>query len=75
MPCSGYCASQKNWAVNLILCVFLGGIGAHRFYVGKIGTGLLWLFTLGFVGIGVLVDMILILCGRFLDKNGQPLAQ
>jgi hypothetical protein len=74
-PCTGYCASQKNWAVTLILCVFLGGIGAHRFYVGKIGTGLLWLFTLGFVGIGVLVDMILILCGRFLDKNGQPLAQ
>jgi hypothetical protein len=66
---------QRNWAVALILCIFLGGIGAHRFYVGKIGTGLLWLFTFGLLGIGVIVDLILILCGRFLDKNGCPLEQ
>lgn len=63
----------KNKMVALLLCFFLGGLGAHRFYVGKAGTGLLYLFTLGLCGIGVLIDFILILMGSFRDSMGRPL--
>jgi TM2 domain-containing membrane protein YozV len=62
-------ASDKSRLVALLLCFFLGVLGLHRFYVGKIGTGILWLLTFGFVGIGVLVDLILIVAGEFKDKE------
>lgn len=62
--------SDKDWLVALILSVVVGVLGVHRFYVGKIGTGLLWLFTGGCFGIGWLVDLIMIACGKFRDKNG-----
>ena len=52
---------EKNKWVAFLLCFFLGYLGAHRFYEGKIGTGLLWLFTGGLLGIGWLVDLIIIL--------------
>ena len=57
----------------LILLLFFGIIGIHRFYVGKIGTGILYLFTAGLFGIGWFVDLILILTGAFRDRNGLPL--
>lgn len=47
--------------VSLILCIFLGFVGAHKFYEGKIGLGLLYLFTFGLLGIGVFIDIITIL--------------
>lgn len=53
--------SRSKW-VALALCFFLGFVGAHKFYEGKIGMGILYIFTVGLFGIGVLVDFIAILC-------------
>ena len=53
---------MKNKWVAVILCFFFGCWGVHRFYEGKVGTGLIWLFTLGLCGIGTLIDFIILLC-------------
>lgn len=58
-----------------LFCFFLGMLGAHRFYVGKIGTGILQLITLGGLGIWVLIDLIMIILGAFTDKEGNKIAQ
>lgn len=63
--------SPKSRMVSAILCFFLGVLGIHRFYVGKIGTGILWIFTCGLFGIGALIDLIIILCGGFKDSYGR----
>ncbi len=63
--------AEKDWMVTLLLCLFLGQLGVHRFYVGKIGTGILWILTFGFCGIGTIVDLIKIICGKFTDKKGN----
>lgn len=52
---------QKNKWVALLLCFFFGAFGVHRFYEGKIGTGILYLLTLGLFGFGVLIDFFKIL--------------
>lgn len=57
----GYGRPKNKW-VALFLCVFLGIFGAHKFYEGKTGMGVIYLFTCGLVGIGCLVDFIAILC-------------
>ena len=62
--------SEKGFVATLLLCILLGGLGIHRFYVGKIGTGILMLLTLGGLGIWVLVDLIMIAVGSFKDKKG-----
>lgn len=62
--------SPKSRMIALLLCLFFGVIGAHRFYAGKTGTGLLYLFTGGFGGLGVLIDLFMILTGGFRDANG-----
>lgn len=67
--------TQKSWVVALVLCIFLGTLGIHRFYVGKVGTGILQLLTLGGLGIWTFIDLILILVGKFNDKQGQALAR
>lgn len=51
---------RNKWAA-LVLCIFFGFIGGHKFYEGKVGMGILYIFTLGLFGIGVIVDFISIL--------------
>ena len=80
--------SPYSFVAALLLCFFLGGFGAHRFYVGKTGTAIAQLlltiigvvlsiilvgyFLVAAVGIWVLVDLIMIIIGSFTDKNGLP---
>lgn len=73
-PIGGYAVypSRKKWTA-FFLCLMLGTWGAHRFYVGKTATGILWLLTFGLFGIGYLVDLVVILTGGFRDKAGLPL--
>ena len=66
--------SEKSNVVALLLCLFLGGLGVHRFYVGKIGTGVLMLVTLGGIGIWALIDLIMIALGKFTDKDGNTMS-
>lgn len=62
--------SNKNKTVALILAIFLGLYGGHLFYVGKIGKGILYLFTAGLFGIGWVIDIVQILTNKFTDKYG-----
>ncbi len=64
--------SDKSRLATFFLCLWLGIFGAHRFYVGKVGTGIVWLLTFGCLGIGWLIDFILICIGQFYDKNNKP---
>lgn len=63
---------KSKWAA-FWLCLFLGMFGIHRFYVGKVFTGIIWLLTLGLCGIGWVLDLLVILFGGFKDKAGQRL--
>lgn len=66
--------SSKSNVTALVLCLFLGVFAAHRFYVGKIGTAIIQLLTLGGFGIWSLIDLVIILSGKFKDKKGKTLA-
>ena len=70
-----YLYSSRSRAAALLLCFFLGIFGVHRFYVGKIGTGILYFLTVGGFGIGWLIDMITIACGVFRDSQGYYLKE
>lgn len=63
--------SDRDWLVTLILSIVLGHLGAHRFYCGKIGTGIVWLLTGGCFLIGYIVDLVTIAQGDFRDIDGK----
>lgn len=63
--------SDKDWLVTMLLCIFVGNFGVHRFFVGKIGTGIAMLLTLGGCGIWTIIDFILIVMGNFTDEDGK----
>lgn len=58
---NGYGGRAKNKWVALVLCIFLGFFGGHKFYEGKTGMGIIYLFTGGLFGIGVIIDAITLL--------------
>ena len=65
--------SPKSRLVTTLLAFFLGGLGVHRFYLGKIGTGILMILTLGGLGIWTLIDFIVAVAGAMKDKEGRPI--
>lgn len=71
----GVSASDKRILPAFLLCFFFGYLGFHRFYAGKVGTGILQLLTLGLFGIWTLIDFIIILCGNFTDAQGNKITQ
>ena len=73
-PYGYYAESDKSFVVTWLLAWFLGSFGVDRFYLGKIGTGVLKLVTLGGCGVWSLIDLIMVLVGSTKDTNGRPLA-
>lgn len=67
--------SNKKRKVALLLCIFLGYFGAHYFYVGRIGKGIVCIFTMNFFMIGWFADIFKILLGKFTDNVGVPLRE
>ena len=67
--------SKKKKLEVFLFCLFLGNLGMHRFYVGKIGTGIIQLVTLGGLGVWSLCDFIMILCGSFKDVDGNLIVE
>ena len=68
----GQPVSPKSRLAAALLCWFLGVFGVHRFYVGKIGTGILMLVTFGGLGVWALIDLIVILVGSFKKDKEEP---
>jgi len=63
--------SPKSLLVAIGLCIFFGWVGAHRYYVGKTKSGVLYTFSLGVLLIGVFIDCTRLFMGNFTDKNGE----
>ncbi|MGD8373350.1 MAG: TM2 domain-containing protein [Candidatus Woesebacteria bacterium] len=68
-------SNRRNYFIALILSIFVGQLGVDRFYLGKIGTGLLKLITVGGFGIWWIIDIVLIATGDMRDVNGRPLTR
>ncbi len=64
---------QKDWLTALLLCIFVGVFGVHRFYTGHIAIGLIQLFTAGGCGVWWIIDLIMIATNSYTDSNGLPL--
>ena len=70
-----FATTDKRILPAFLLCFLLGIFGAHRFYVGKTGTAIIMIFTIGGLGIWALIDLILIIVGAFTDANGVKITQ
>ena len=68
-------AVPKDWMTTLLLCIFLGWLGIHRFYTGHTVIGIIQLLTAGGCGIWALIDFIMILTDSYRDSNGLPLVR
>ncbi len=68
-------AGQKDWLTTLLLCVFVGWLGIHRFYTGHTVIGVIQLLTFGACGVWTIVDLIMILTDNYRDANGYPLVK
>ncbi|WP_244273521.1 MULTISPECIES: TM2 domain-containing protein [Eubacteriales] len=66
-------ASPKSRWVAILLWLLLGYLGAHQFYAGKVGMGILYLFTFGLCGIGWVIDGVSLFAGSFRDRYGLPI--
>lgn len=66
--------SDKSFVVTWLFALLLGTLGVDRFYLGKIGTGIAKLLTIGGLGVWTLVDLVLVLTGAQRDRQGRPLA-
>src|SRR6266446_819459 len=66
---------QKSWITTVLLCQFLGTLGVHRFYTGRIVSGIFQLLTFGGFGIWTLIDLIMIYTDSFKDDMGLPLTR
>ena len=64
---------SRMTAFLLALLGLVGVAGIHRFYTGKVATGILWLVTWGLFGVGTVIDIIRIAVGGFPTKDGQRL--
>ena len=72
-PAQYYGATDKRILPAFLLCFFVGYLGIHRFYVGKIGSGIAMLLTFGGLGVWWLIDLIIIVCGAFTDDQGRKI--
>ena len=73
LDAQGQPVSDKSRLAAALLCWFVGVLGVHRFYVGKVGTGVAMLLTCGGLGVWALIDLIVILLGSFRDQDGRAL--
>lgn len=64
---------QRPWLVTLLLAVFAGTFGVHRFYTGYTLFGIIQIFTCGGFGFWTLYDIIMIAMGKYVDAQGRPL--
>jgi TM2 domain-containing membrane protein YozV len=67
--------SPKKILPAFLPCLFFGVLGIHRFYVGKVGTGVAQFLTLGGVGVWALINLIMLIVGSFRDNDGRLLTE
>ena len=67
--------SDRKILPAVLLCWLLGVFGAHRFYVGKVGTAVLMILTIGGLGIWVVIDLVILIVGGFTDAEGRKITE